>query len=148
MKAVLLLLPFLLNFFLPQGQEEVIREIRFESFARGYQKTITLRPDSILYSEQNPKTGNIEACRATKKDEWNQLTQAVDGLALKDISDLKAPGMDRASDRVLHSRVTIKTNRGEYTSREFDGYNAPRALLPLVEQIRKIENTTQAPDAH
>lgn len=146
MKAALLLLPFLFSIFLPGGQEDAIREIRFETFSRGYQKTITLRPDSIFISEQNPKAGDIEARRATEKREWEQLTGAVSDLPLTELDNLESPAKNRASDRALHSRITIKTGRGEYKSREFDGYNPHKKLDPLVEQIREIENNTKASD--
>lgn len=148
MKAALLLLPFLFSIFPPGGQKDAIREIRFESFSRGYQKTISLRPDSIFISEQNPKTGDIEARRATEKREWEQLTEAVSNLSLTELNELEPPSKNRASDRALHSRITIKTAKGEYKSREFDGYNPHKKLDPLVEQIREIENNTRASDSH
>lgn len=148
MKAVLLLLPFFLSYFLPQGQEEVIHEIRFQSYSRGYQKTIILRPDSVFYHENNPKTGDIEANRETVPAEWKQLTEAVSGLSLDDIDKLESPTNNRASDKALHSNITIKTSKGEYKSSTFDGYNPHKKLSPLVEQIREIENKTRPSDSN
>lgn len=148
MKAALLLLPFILSFALSYSQDETIEEIRFESFSRGYQKTLILRPDSILLREMNPKTGDIEASRAMKKEEWKQLQQAASSLALAEIPNLRSPTRGRAADRALHSTLTIKTRKGEYRSPEFDGYHPHKALLPLAEQIRAIENKTRPSESN
>lgn len=148
MKTVLLFLAAISVSFLTIQQEETINEIRFESFARGYQKTIIVRADSIFLQEQNPKSGDIEASRKTAEAEWEQLTQSVSGLPLASIAELDAPTSKRASDRALHSTLTIKTSKGEYQSSEFDGYSPHKKLAPLVEQIREIENTTTPSDIH
>lgn len=148
MKTVLLFLAAIVSPFLPYGQEETLHEIRFESYARGYQKKIILRADSVFFHENNPKTGNIKASRETTPAEWKQLTEAASDLSLHDIDKLESPGNARASDRALHSNITVITNQREYKSSTFDGYSPHKKLSNLVAQIREIENKTRPSDSH
>lgn len=148
MRTAFLFLVAISGLFLTVQQEEAIHEIRYESFARGYHKTIILRSDSIILQEQNSKTGDMEADRKTTEAEWKQLKQAIPDLPLASIAGLEAPTGKRASDRALHSTLTIKTSRGEYKSPEFDGYSPHKKLVPLVEQIMEIEKNTTLPGHH
>jgi hypothetical protein len=140
MKMILSILLLLLSIGSTFGQDsENIREIRFETFSRGFQKSIVIKPDSTIIREQGMKTGEEEVKRKTRDAEWNQLMQAIPDYPLAQLDKLEAPGMDRASDRARHSRITIKTSKDEYRSAEFDNETPHKKLMPLMEAIKNME---------
>lgn len=139
MKLILACIIALAAYFLPMEQSESIEEIRLSSSTRGYSKIITLRPD--LFSLKIEGKEGKETSRNATKAEWEQLVQALSGLPLNELDQLEPPSDKRASDRALHSTITIKTNKNEYSSRSFDNYSSPKQLVPLVEQIRELEKS-------
>lgn len=124
-------------------QQEKIVEFEFNSYSRGYSKTIKINPDSIVVREASHTIpgGKKEIKRKTREAEWEKMLEAVSGHKLEELEGLPSPGMDRARDAARHSTIIIKTNKNEYNSGSFDGTNPHRKLEELMEAFIEIENT-------
>jgi hypothetical protein len=128
------------------GQQEIITEVRFESFSRAFQKTVIIRPDSIFLEQQQARANGRRIAKAHSPEQWEALLAALPDMPLDELSTLEAPSMERASDRASHSILTIKTDKNEYRSQEFDDYRPHKKLVPLVEQIREMEEMSGPAD--
>lgn len=137
MKKLFLSLIFLFISLCLWAQQAPVNKIKFESFTRGYQKTVEISPDSILIEESGAQPVKIK--RVTQPEEWEQLMRRLEGVNPARLPELETSGKGHARDAALHSTITLFTPSATYSSPTFDNYQAPQALSGLMEAIRKIE---------
>lgn len=141
MKLILSILFLLFSISVSFGQDtEKICEIRFESFTRGFQKSIVINSDSTIIHEKSMKGEDLEVKRKSTAAEWDQLMKAIPDYPLSKLDQLESPTQERASDRALHATITIVTNKNEYKSAEFDDGKPHPKLIPLTKAIKSLEN--------
>lgn len=123
------------------AQQAPVHKIKFESFTRGYKKTIEITSDSVVMLQ----SGNVredspeEVRQALQHGEWEQLIEALEEARLPELPQMEAAGKGRLHDAALHSTLTITTATESYSSQTFDNYKAPAGLMALMEEVRKIE---------
>jgi hypothetical protein len=141
MKILMITFALLLCSLFMLAQQAPVHEIKFESFTRGYKKTIEITRDSVVILQSgNVREGSSKEVRqALQAGEWEQLTKALEGVRLSELPGMEVAGKARARDAALHSTITISTASESYSSQTFDNYKAPSGLMELMEEIRKIE---------
>ena len=132
----LLLLMMISN--LATGQApEMVKELEYTAFTRGYSELIRATKDSITREEKGHR-GNTHTSAPITEDQWNSLVQTLKEVPLEELAQLPSPTNDRQRDAALHAKVSITTNAGNYSSTEFDSNNPPKRLALLVEQLKKL----------
>ncbi|GEO05067.1 hypothetical protein AAE02nite_27310 [Adhaeribacter aerolatus] len=119
------------------GQAEKITAFSYETFTRGYRKTIVIRADSTFIKELNQPDKSVK--RKTKAEDWANLLQAVAGYKLAALTNLPAPTNNRERDAARYSSITIKTTSNSYNSGYFDGQQPNSKLAKLMAEISQVE---------
>jgi hypothetical protein len=141
MKTLMITFALLFCSLFMLAQQAPVHKIKFESFTRGYKKTIEITSDSVVMLQSgNVREGSPKEARQTlQAGEWEQLIEALEGIRLPELPQMEAAGKGRARDAALHSTLTITTATESYSSPAFDNYKAPAGLMGLMEKIREIE---------
>ena len=137
MKKLLLSLVFLFISLCVWAQQAPVNKIKFESFTRGYKKTVEISPDSVLVEESGANSKKLR--RAIQWAEWEQLISALKDVHPANLPGLETKGKVHARDAALHSTITLTTDAGSYSTPTFDNYQAHAKLSDLMEAIKKIE---------
>lgn len=112
-------------------QENSIKEVVFNAQTRGALENIALKGVNIEY-ETYGDTKNIIIDEKQK----NKLFDLINAIDLNEIATFKASTENRASDRAMHATLSIKTDKGVFTSNQFDDNNPPEELKKIIELLR------------
>ncbi|WP_299133422.1 hypothetical protein [uncultured Tenacibaculum sp.] len=121
------------------AQEKVndFTEITYEARTRGSEHVIKVTQNSV-YFKNNQETKEVPLSKVNR----DKLVQMLSDLSLKSINSLKAPSNKRATDRVLHANLAVKTGGASYKSSTFDeGYppNELKKIVKLLFSLNKAE---------
>jgi hypothetical protein len=114
-----------------KSQENSIKEVVFNAQTRGALENIALKGVNIEY-ETYGDTKNIIIDEKQK----NKLFDLINAIDLNEIATFKASTENRASDRAMHATLSIKTDKGVFTSNQFDDNNPPEELKKIIELLR------------
>lgn len=120
------------------GQAEKVEAFSYETFTRGYRKTVLIRADSTFIKELNQPHKIIR--RKTSATDWANLLKAISGHKLADLANLPAPTNHRERDAARYSSLTIRTSQKSYNSGYFDGRQPHPKLEKLMNGISQVEN--------
>ena len=137
MNKILITFCLLFVFGWAAGQAEKVKEFSYETFTRGYRKTILIRADSTFIKELNQPQKLIR--RKTAPTAWANLLQAISGHKLTGLTNLPAPTNKRERDAARYSSITITTNRNSYNSGYFDDQQPNPKLAKLMTAISQVE---------
>jgi mannitol-1-phosphate/altronate dehydrogenase len=112
-------------------QENSIKEVVFNAQTRGALENITLKGVNIEY-----KTYSDTKSIVIDEKQKNKLFDLINAVDLNEISTFKASSENRASDRAMHATLSIKTDKGVFTSNQFDDNNPPEELKKIIELLR------------
>jgi hypothetical protein len=118
-----------------------VKQIAYTTLTRGYQKHITISPDSLIITVEG-REENKSYKRQLSKDEWRALMDCLKTVKLSEVPELKSPSMKRAYDGARHSTLTLITTDTSPLTHSFDNEDANEKLLPLMRAIQKIEETS------
>jgi hypothetical protein len=121
--------------------ETPIKKIVFNTGSRGYQKEITLSKDStiIVINSSFPEQPSKNLRNKITAAEWDKAISSLNGVAIKNLGELKSPTMGRAVDAANHSSITITTDN-EYVH-SFDNTSPNEQLKKLMDVITEIEKS-------
>lgn len=112
-------------------QENSIKEVVFNAQTRGALENITLKGVNIEYKTYSDAKSIVIDEKQKKK-----LFDLINAIDLNEISTFKASSENRASDRAMHATLSIKTDKGVFTSNQFDDNNPPEELKKIIELLR------------
>lgn len=115
-----------------------VKKIEYTTLTRGYQKHITISPDSIITTVEGREENKSEK-RAISKEEWRLLMDCLKNVKLSEVPALKSPTMKRAYDGARHSTLTLITNEATPLTHAFDNEDSNEKLLPLMKAVQKLE---------
>ena len=121
----------------------LIREIRFESSTRGYQKKVVFTPDSLFIVIQSMTVPDPKIKQQLSPGQWQQLTASLSGMELGEISKLESPTHGRETDAAKLSTITVYTDNKTY-AHMFDDTNPNVKLQPLMTVISTLEKSAMA----
>lgn len=115
-----------------------VKQVEYTTLTRGYQKHITISPDSIAVTVEG-REENKSYKRALSKDEWRMLMDCLKKVKLAEVPELKSPTVKRTYDGARHSTLTLITDDTTALTHSFDNEDANEKLLPLMKAVQKIE---------
>jgi len=140
MKTILILILFSTILF--SCEETDIVQFDYQSTTMMGKTIITVRQDSVITSfvgRGNP----TRTARATQNSEWLALVNSLKDVDLTKISTLESPTNKRATDAAPFGTLIVTTKETVFTSSAFDGKNPHEMLMPLMNEMAKIWDTTK-----
>ena len=113
----------------------------YETFTRGSTTMYTVTPERIKVKSTGLNSN--ENSNSITKEEWNSLLDNLKKIDASEMSKLKAPSDDRASDRGLHAILSVRKNDTIYKTNSFDHGNPPAEVQPLVEAILRLAENVE-----
>ena len=105
-------------------------EIVYNEFTRGSFSVVTVTKNKASFKSKNSEK-SVEVSKV-KKDELSKLLGTID---LESIKNLNTSTENRASDRSMHAKITIKIGDKSYTSVTFDADNPPKELKEIIKTV-------------
>ena len=99
---------------------------------------LSVTKDSVVV-DFNGRSKSTHFSRATKDSEWIALVSSLEGVDFDKVSTLEAPSQKRATDAAPFARFSFYTKDSTYQSASFDHKNPNKVLMPLMEEILKIQ---------
>lgn len=118
-------------------QQEVIKEVKFQSATRGGSENISITADSV-FVEKKGLAGTVHHKAAIGAADWQKVLESLRDVKLAEIAQLPAPTQLRQRDAAMHSTISIITDQKTYTSSTFDNHNSPKPLNPLMKIIEHV----------
>jgi len=114
----------------------------YQTISRGAFNYIKISDTKVSLSyDRNLKTFSDYNCSSSDRDELTQILNKVD---LKTISQLKAPTDKRLFDGAPIATLTVISNKEEFTSQSFDHGHPPKEIEAIVNKVLSIkENATK-----
>jgi hypothetical protein len=131
---IILFFAILLSAATTQAQTAKVKTLEFQSSTRGFQEKIVINKNKVHLVRTSTK-GKIDTTFSLSQKDWAQLNRLVKGINLKNIAVQKGPTEYSNTDGARASTLTINTESDSYTSGQFDNYNAPKDLAPLMKRI-------------
>ena len=132
----------LLALFLFACEETDIIQFQYNSTTMMGKTIVIVRQDSVITSFSGRGTPTRNA-RTTEKSEWMSLVNSIKDVDLSKISTLEAPTNKRSTDAAPFGMLIVTTKDSTYTSASFDGKNPHEMLMPLMNEMAKIWDTTK-----
>lgn len=98
----------------------------------------TITQDSVIVTF-NGRGEPTYFARETKQAEWDALNAAMSDVDMEKVPSLDAPSDKRHSDAAPFAKFKFIGKAGEVMSAEFDGKKPNEMLMPLMEEIIKIQ---------
>lgn len=136
----LFFLALILVFFSCQDLE--IQKVSYSSATMMGRTVTTITKDSVVVTF-NGRGEPTYSARATTSAEWESIMKSLAEVDLKKIAELEAPSNKRATDAAPFGMFEISTKDSTYQSNGFDGKNPHSMLIPLMEEVLKIQENTQ-----
>ena len=103
---------------------------------------MSVSPDSVIVTF-NGRGEPTYFARETKSSEWEGIMNSLKEVDLKKIADLLAPSNSRTTDAAPYAQFDVYTKDSTFTSASFDGKNPNEVLMPLMEEILKIQDANK-----
>ncbi|WP_026932732.1 hypothetical protein [Christiangramia echinicola] len=113
----------------------------YETFTRGSSTMYTVTPEGIKVKSTGLNAK--EDSNSITEEEWKSLLNRLEEINASEMSKLKAPSDDRASDRGLHAILSVRKNDTIYKTNSFDHGNPPTEVQPLVEAILRLAENVE-----
>ena len=119
-----------------------IEKVSYSSATMMGRTVTTVTKDSVTVAF-NGRGEPTYYSRATKTSEWEGIMKSLAEVDLKKIAELEAPSNKRATDAAPFGMFEVSTKDSTYQSNGFDGKNPHAMLMPLMEEILKIQEANK-----
>ena len=104
---------------------------------------LSVTKDSVVVTF-NGRGEPVYWAREIEENEWDSVVASMKDVQLDQVSNLKSPSNDRATDRVPIAKFSFVGKDSTLTSSSFDAGNPHEMLSPLMLVFKKIEESNLA----
>lgn len=109
--------------------------IEYTSISRGtYLQVIATKKTISIYKER----GAEPVTKHLTKEEWEQITNSLKSISLKNIESIEPPSKAHQYDGAPLANLQITTGDQVYKTRSFDHGNPPKEIAALVKEILSL----------
>ena len=99
---------------------------------------LSITQDSVIVTF-NGRSAPTRYARATKASEWTAINGSMKDVDLTKVNSLEAPSQLRATDAAPFATFYFETKDSTYKSATFDHKRAHEMLVPLMDEVLKVQ---------
>lgn len=115
-----------------------IKKVEYHTSTMMGKTILSVTQDSVIVTF-NGRGEPTYFAREAKDAEWTAVLKSIMDVDLDKIADLEAPSNRRANDVVGYAKFIVVGRDKSHISGSFDAKNPNAVLMPLMEEINKIE---------
>jgi hypothetical protein len=119
-------------------KELEVEKLQYETVTMMGKTTLAVTKDKVVV-DFNGRGEPTHFERDTKDSEWAALIMGMKDVKLDEVNSLVAPSEKRATDAAPFAKMLFVTPDSTYVSASFDHKNPNAMLMPLMDEILKIQ---------
>ena len=119
-------------------KELEVEKLQYETVTMMGKTTLAVTKDKVVV-DFNGRGEPTHFERDTKDAEWAGLIAGMKDVKLDEVNSLVAPSDKRATDAAPFAKMLFFTPDSTYSSASFDHKNPNAMLMPLMDEILKIQ---------